>query len=123
MTTAQISQENIGPPKSPGPVKWLKDNLFKSVGNTLITLILLPIIFFAIINAITWVLTEADWTAVVSFPTLYAVGQYPRDQIWRVGASLSYILFLLGVSWGKWNGLLKMISITAGPAQNGGSYA
>lgn len=114
MTTAQISQEDIGPPQPPGPVKWLKDNLFNSVGNTLITLILLPIVFFAIINAVSWVLTEADWTAVVSFPLLYAVGQYPRDQIWRVGVSLSYILFLLGISWGKWNGLLKMISITAG---------
>jgi general L-amino acid transport system permease protein len=114
MTAAQISQEDIHPPQPPGPVKWLKDNLFNSVGNTLITLILLPIVFFAIVNIVIWVFSEADWTAVVSFPMLYTVGQYPRDQVWRVGISLSYIFFLLGISWGKWNGLLKMISITAG---------
>jgi general L-amino acid transport system permease protein len=113
MTTAQVSHEEILPPQPPGPLKWLRDNLFSSVGNTLITVILLPLIFFAIINAIIWVFTEANWTPVTQFPMLYAVGQYPRDQVWRVGVSLSYILFLLGISWGKWNGLLKSISIAA----------
>jgi general L-amino acid transport system permease protein len=113
MTSAQISHEEIHPPRPPGPLKWLRNNLFSSVGNTLITVILLPLIFFAIVNAIIWVFTEANWTPVTQFPMLYAVGQYPRDQVWRVGVSLSYILFLLGVSWGKWNGLVKSISIAA----------
>lgn len=114
MTSAQISHEEIRPPQPPGPLKWLKNNLFNSVSNTLVTVILLPLIFFAIINAVIWVFSEADWTAVVSFPLLYAVGQYPRDQLWRVGISLSYMVFLLGVSWGKWSGMLKLISITVG---------
>ena len=114
MTSAQISTEEMRPPLPPGPVKWLRNNLFSSVGNTLLTVILLPVIFFSIVNAIIWVFTDANWTAVTQFPMLYAVGQYPRDQIWRVGFSLSFVLFLLGVSWGKWNGLLKSISIAAG---------
>jgi len=112
MTTAQISNEEMRPPQPPGPLKWLRDNLFSSVGNTLLTVILLPVIFFAIVNAIIWVFTTANWTPVTQFPLLYTVGQYPRDQIWRVGISLSFILFLVGVSWGKWGGLLKSISIT-----------
>jgi general L-amino acid transport system permease protein len=114
MTTAQVSHEEIRPPQPPGPMKWVRDNLFSSVGNTLITVILLPLVFFAIVNAVIWIFTAANWTPVTQFPLLYAVGQYPRDQIWRVGLSLSFILFLLGVSWGKWNGLLRSISIAAG---------
>ncbi len=114
MTTAEVSHEKIRPPQPPGPLKWLRDNLFNSVGNTLLTVILLPLVFFAIVNAVIWVFTEANWTAVTQFPMLYAVGQYPRDQVWRVGTSLSFILFLLGVSWGKWSGLLRSISIAAG---------
>ena len=114
MTTAQVSQDEIRPPQPPGPIKWLKDNLFSGLGNTLVTVILLPVIFFAIINAAIWVFTAANWTPVVQFPMLYAVGQYPRDQVWRVGVSLSYILFLLGVSWGQWKGLLKSIALAAG---------
>jgi general L-amino acid transport system permease protein len=111
MTSAQVTHEEIRPPQPPGPLKWLRDNLFSGVGNTLITVILLPLIFFAIVNAVIWVFTQANWTPVIQFPMLYAVGQYPRDQVWRVGVSLSYTLFLLGVSWGNWNGLLKSISI------------
>ena len=114
MTSAQISNEEMRPPLPPGPIKWLRNNLFSSVGNTLLTVILFPVIFFAIVNATIWVFTEANWTAVTQFPLLYAVGQYPRDQIWRVGVSLSFVLFLLGVSWGRWSGLLKSISIAAG---------
>lgn len=113
MTSAQVSPEEMRPPQPPGPLKWLRDNLFSSVGNTLFTVILLPVVFFAIVNAVIWVFTTANWTPVTQFPLLYAVGQYPRDQIWRVGVSLSFIVFLLGVSWGKWKGLLKSISIAA----------
>ena len=114
MTTAEISKEEIRPPQPPGSLKWLRDNLFGSVGNTIITLILLPLIFFATVNGLIWVFSEANWTPVISFPMLYAVGQYLRDQVWRVGIGLSYILFVLGLSWGKWNGLLKSISIAMG---------
>ena len=45
---------------------------------------------------------------------LYAVGQYPREELWRVGIGLSFLLFLLGASWGQWGGLLRSISITFG---------
>ncbi|HBX69508.1 MAG TPA: amino acid ABC transporter permease [Chloroflexi bacterium] len=114
MSIVEIPQEEIRQPLPPGPLKWVKGNLFNNVGNTLITLILLPLIFFAIVNAIIWIVTQADWTPVINFPLLYAVGQYPRDQIWRVGVSLSLIIFMLGVSWGKWGGLLRSISIAVG---------
>ncbi len=116
MTSAQVSQDEIRPPQPPGPLKWLQENLFSSLGNTLITLILSPLVFFAIVNAMIWVFTEANWTPVTQFPMLYAVGQYPRDQVWRVGVSLSLIILMLGVSWGKWGGLLRSISLTVGIA-------
>ena len=113
MSTAEISHEEIRPPAPPGPVKWLRDNLFNGIGNTLITVILFPLVLYLIIQALLWVFIYADWTPVVQFPLLYAVGQYPRDQLWRVGVGLSYILFLTGMSWGQWGGLLKSMSIGA----------
>ncbi len=63
---------------------------------------------------ILWVFTKADWRAVTSFPMLFAVGQYPRGELWRVGTGLSLVVFALGTSWGKWGGLLRPISIVAG---------
>lgn len=82
----------------------------------MLTIILLPITFFALISIIQWVFVDADWRVVTQFPLLYAVGQYPRDEIWRVGIGLSAILFMLGASWGKWGGLLRFISIAFGLA-------
>jgi len=88
--------------------------LFNSWFNTLLTVIFLPVVFFAIINLVQWVFVTADWRAVSQFPILYAVGQYPREGLWRVGLSLSLIFTLMGASWGKWQGLLRMIAITFG---------
>ncbi|GAB4421199.1 MAG: amino acid ABC transporter permease [Anaerolineales bacterium] len=108
---AQIAEELIRPPQPPGPVKWVRDNLFNTWYNSLLTVILLPVVFFALVNVISWVFIQADWRVVTQFPMLYAVGQYPRDQLWRVGIGLSAIIFMLGISWGKWGGLLKSISL------------
>jgi len=114
MDSTQVTEEVIRPPLPPGPVKWVRDNLFNSWLNSILTVILLPVVFFALVNVILWIFTEADWRAITQFPLLYAVGQYPRDEIWRVGVGLSAIIFMLGTSWGKWGGLLRSISIAAG---------
>lgn len=114
MESVLVSKEVIRPPQPPGPVKWVLDNLFNNRFNSLLTVIMLPVVFFSLVNAIVWIFTEADWRAVTQFPMLYAVGQYPREQLWRIGIGLLVFLFLLGASWGKWGGLLKSISIAAG---------
>ena len=114
MENIQVQEEEIRPPLPPGPVKWMRDNLFNNWFNSILTVVLLPLVFFALVNSILWIFTEADWRAVTQFPLLYAVGQYPRDELWRVGIGLSAILFFLGASWGKWGGLLRSISIAVG---------
>ena len=114
MTSAQATEEEIRPPQPPGPVKWVRDNLFNNWYNSLLTVVLLPVVFFSLVNIILWVFTEADWQAVTQFPLLYAVGQYPREELWRVGVGLSATIFMLGASWGNWGGLLRLISVATG---------
>jgi general L-amino acid transport system permease protein len=114
MDNAQIREEDIRPPQPPGPVKWMRDNLFNNWYNSILTVFLLPVVFWALVNTILWVFTKADWRAVTQFPVLYAVGQYPREELWRVGTGLSSMILLLGASWGKWGGLLRSISIATG---------
>jgi len=114
MENSQTISEEIRPPLPPGPIKWIRDNLFNSWFNALITVVFLPIVFFSLVNIVQWVFNVADWRAVTQFPLLYAVGQYPRPEIWRVGVALSFLLFLLGASWGQWGGLLRSIAITFG---------
>jgi general L-amino acid transport system permease protein len=65
-----------------------------------------------ITSAASWVLFSADWRPVTESPLLYAIGQYPRDQMWRVGVALSLVVLMIGASWGRWNGMLRSISIS-----------
>ena len=114
MEIQNAAKEMPRPPQPPGPIKWIRDNLFKGWFNSLLTLVLFPVILVMTVGLVKWVLITADWQAVTRFPLLYAVGQYPREELWRVGVGLSVIVFLLGASWGQWNGLMRSISITFG---------
>jgi general L-amino acid transport system permease protein len=114
MENPQVITQEIRPPQPPGLVKWIRDNLFNTWFNTVLTVVFLPLVFFAIIAIVQWIFFTADWRPIAQFPVLYAVGQYPRGDLWRVGVGLSLLLFLLGASWGQWRGLLRSIAITAG---------
>jgi general L-amino acid transport system permease protein len=114
MVNIAIEQDNIRPPQPPGLLKWMKENLFSSIFNTVLTILLIPLISYFFFAVFRWAFFAAEWRAVTQFPLLYAVGQYPRDQIWRVGIILSGLFLFLGISWGRWGGLLKSISFAAG---------
>ncbi len=111
MAIKELEQDIIRPPQPPGLLKWIRDNLFNGIFNSILTIILFPAILYLIYLLLNWVFTGANWRAVSEFPLLYAVGQYPRDQIWRVGAIFSGLVFMLGVSWGRWGGLLRTIAL------------
>ena len=106
--------ENIAPPSPPGLIEWLRKNLFSGVWSTLLTILGGTLLYFAVVNVLTWVLKTADWRPVTVAPLLYMVGQYPREELWRVGLSLMMITFLLGVSWGIWKVYLRAFAIFLG---------
>jgi len=112
MTTQQLSQQ-LPPPDPPGIRKWLRDNLFNGWFNILLTIFAGLLTFFLLYNSILWAVAKADWRPITEFPVLFAVGQYPRPEIWRVGVGIGIIVFLLGMSWGKWGGMVQMVSIGA----------
>ena len=112
MAIKEINGEFSRPPQPPGFLKWIRDNLFNGVINSILTILLFPTVIYLLYAVFTWVFINADWRAVSQFPLLYAVGQYPRDQLWRVGFIFSGMILFLGMSWGRWGGLLKSISLT-----------
>ena len=112
MTTLENNTaEYLPPPDPPGISKWIRDNLLNGWFNTLLTFLSIGIIYYSISGLLTWVFTQANWAVVSNFPTLYAVGQYPRDELWRIGFGLSFLAFLLGASWQNWGGILREISL------------
>jgi general L-amino acid transport system permease protein len=113
MTTSQKVEE-IRPPAPPGPLTWMKQNLFSDWFNSLLTLISIFILYWFFKGAIRWLFVTANWKVVTSFPLLYFVGQYPRDQLWRIGLVLWMVSTLFGISWGKWGELLRTFVLPIG---------
>jgi len=106
------TSEHLGrPPSAPGPVQWLKKNLFSTWFNTLLTFAAVALIFFALKGIFTWVLVTANWTPMTSSFKLFIVGQYPNEELWRIGVILLMVSFLMGVSWGAWGGTVRTFAL------------
>lgn len=101
-------------PAPPGPIQWLRRNLFSTWYNALLTLLALAVIYFAVRGILTWVLTVADWTPIKESLKLFAVGLYPVEEIWRIGTILAMVSFLAGLSWGVWGGIVRTFAVALG---------
>ena len=105
------SDTTARPPSAPGPIQWLKKNLFSTWHNALLTFVAVAFIYFALRGILTWVFVTADWAPVTNSFKLFAVGQYPKEELWRVGAIILMVSFLMGVSWGLWGGTVRTFAL------------
>ncbi len=112
MATLVDSQEIIRPPEPPGMRTWVRKNLFNNWFNSLLTIVLVVLIVWVIYSLLRWVFTTADWEPVLKFPILYLVGQYPRSELWRIGLLIAIYSLLIGMSWRKWSGVMRVLALT-----------
>lgn len=104
------------PISTTGVIGWMRQNLFSSIGNTILTVIgiviawwmIAPFIQFAFLDAV-WTGDDrkaclppegqegthmgACWAYVKAYFPQFIYGRYPTDEIWRV--NIVYILFAL----------------------------
>lgn len=99
------------PPAPPSAVEWIRKNLFSSWINSLLTILGATGVLYSLVNAIIWVFKTADWDPVTVAPLLFMVGQYPREELWRVGISVLMVTFLVGMSWGVWKRYIRSFAI------------
>ncbi len=107
-----VASEQMRPPGPPPFLDWIRENLFSTWYNSLLTLVSLLIVYFAVTSAVRWVFVSADWAPVNENIMLYLVGQYPRGELWRIGALLLLVSTMFGISWGLWRGMMRSFSIT-----------
>jgi general L-amino acid transport system permease protein len=92
-------------------VRWLRKNLFNTWYNSLLTVVSLAVLLLVLRTALDWVLYKANWAPITNSLKLLAVGQYPPDQVWRVGTILLMISFLFGISWRVWGGTVRTFAL------------
>ncbi|PSO89175.1 MAG: amino acid ABC transporter permease [Cyanobacteria bacterium QS_3_48_167] len=86
-------------PKS-GIVTWLRQNLFSTWYNSLLTVICLVGLFLGLRGLLVWAIAQAQWGVIAANLPLFFVGRYPDESYWRLWIVLGIILTLIGISWG-----------------------
>lgn len=110
----ELTQAMKPPAHTKGPARWIKDNLFNTWYNVLLSCLALICIFFISKALLTWAFTEAKWGVIPANLQLFGVGAYPREQIWRVWSVIYILCVLVGLSAGMWGGLVFRFAAVLG---------
>ncbi len=102
---AQELTHNIKPPDTKSFLQWLKANLFNTWFSTVLTCLALIFLYFVFKGILTWAFTQANWRVIPANLQLFAIGSYPRNQIWQIWVVLYTLSALTGLSAGIWGGL------------------
>jgi general L-amino acid transport system permease protein len=106
-----LTQEIKPPDTSKGPVRWLRDNLFSTWYNTILTCLGLVFLFLFFKGFLTWVFTQANWRVIPANLQILMIGPFPIEQVWRIGIVFCTLLTLLGLSAGIWRGIVLQMTI------------
>lgn len=87
------------PTLSKSTIGWLRQNLFNTWYNSLLTIACLIVIYQVITGVIGWATTTAQWMVVTTNLRLFFIGRYPADLAWRVGWVAAIVLGLVGLWW------------------------
>lgn len=78
--------------------KWLKENLFRSPSDGLVTLASLALALWATWQIASFVFITGRWEIIQVNLKLLLVGRFPDEMMWLVGASISAISFFIGIA-------------------------
>lgn len=92
-------EERLAPPG-----RWIRENLFSSIGNTIQTIVFSLII----VGLLRWVLgqvfsEETEWDSVATNIKLLFTYNFPLNQFARVWVAAGLIFFAIGASMAAWN--------------------
>jgi general L-amino acid transport system permease protein len=89
---------------------WAQKNLFSPWYNSLLTALGAILIVMLLKEAVPFLL-NAQWPAVTTNIQILLVGQYPSDELWRVGAGVLPLPFIVGIAWGVWGSMMRTFSV------------
>jgi general L-amino acid transport system permease protein len=104
----------IHPPRlTVGPLAWLRKNLFSTWYNSALTVVALWALYSLFKPALAWSQTEARWGVIEANLTLFMIGQYPREELWRIWLVIYLLAGLIGLSWGVWQRAARGFAVMA----------
>lgn len=112
----------VAPPEAPpsrrppitavGPLGWLRANLFSSVTNSVVTLVMAVLIVWFAWSFLSWSIRSAQWGVISNNLRVIVNGLYPRQEIWRMELVGAMLVFLTGLGLGVWGRVGRGVFIT-----------
>lgn len=90
-----------------GPLVWIRNNLFASWLDTLLTIVAGLAIFAGISSFLIWSITSANWYAVTFNLRLLMLGRYEAEAEWRVHLLLFITAAIVGIALAAWSRLRR----------------
>jgi general L-amino acid transport system permease protein len=123
------------PVNTVGAIPWLRNNLFASIPNAIVSVVILGVLGWALFNALQWgvfnavTATDADlcqaargigacWGVVNEKARLIVMGRYPQSEHWRAAIAMVLLVGLVVAScsryfWKPWLPLLWVVVLAA----------
>jgi general L-amino acid transport system permease protein len=115
MATTDVTQGRARPTRPTiDTLGWLRENLFSSWLNAVISLVLLVLIFQLVSGLAGWLFNAQGWPAVVANLKLMMAWTYPAAELWRPQLALFMVALLLGLSAGVWRGITLGLAVGFG---------
>lgn len=95
--------EKSPPLLSVGPLAWIRNNLFSSWLDTMLTLIGTLVIVSAVSSFLVWSINWANWFAITFNMRQFMMGRFDQGQEWRLQILALVIAFIVGVTLAAWS--------------------
>ena len=84
-------------PPAAGPGDWVRRNLFRSVGDGIVTVVAGVVVLYIVYRGLRYVFVTGRWEIIRVNLKLFMVGNYPGDELWRVSVAVAVIAFFVGL--------------------------
>ena len=112
--------QRLPPPRTEvGVIGWVRQNLFNSWFNSILTVVSAALTVLALFYGLRWVFTGADWTVIQVLGGQMVIGQYNtvgacpgQNCFWRPQVSLLLVSATFGMAWAMaGGGVAKRLAI------------
>ncbi len=86
-----------------GPLGWVRQNLFSSWLDTVLTIVGAIVIISAVTGLVNWIVTQANWFAIIFNLRLLMLGRYEAEAEWRLVVLVMIIAFSVGMALAAWS--------------------
>jgi general L-amino acid transport system permease protein len=113
-TPTTLTSQAVPPTRRLDPARWARDNLFSTPFNSVLTLVFAPLLALVTYRFLRFMAVTARWDIVEVNLTLYMIGGFQRDQLWRLWMAAAILAVSFGLLGGVIGATAREAAIAAG---------